>query len=92
MIFLIALLVASNLSMFVYFGFENAKLREAVKEEQALYEEAVQLIAREEEEYESLWSKLKKALEANKELDGLLVNISGKVLVPLNYTLILERG
>jgi hypothetical protein len=78
--------------MFVYFGFENAKLREAVKEEQALYEEAVQLIAREEEEYESLWSKLKKALEANKELDGLLVNISGKVLVPLNYTLILERG
>jgi len=88
----VVLLVLSNLVMLAYFSIENAKLREAVKSEQLLYEEALRLVDQEREDYDSLWMELQKALKANKELEEFLVNITGKVLIPQNYTYILERG
>ena len=89
---LMILLLVLNLATLVYHSIENARLREAIKTEQALYEEVIKLRERRRSEYESLYSKLLEALEENRRLNTTLRGISGSVVVPCNYTVILERG
>ena len=89
---LVTILLALNLAMIVYYYVENARLREAVRAEQALYEEAVKLRDQYRGEYEDLYRKFLEALEENEELNTTLRGISGSVVVPYNYTAILERG
>jgi hypothetical protein len=38
-----------------------------------------------------LYRNLTKALEENREINDALMEVSGKVVVPKNYTVILER-
>ncbi len=92
LVFIAALLALLNLAMLAYFSFEGIKLREAIRDEQLLYEEAVQLVAQETERYRSLLRKLQEALDVNRELEEFFVNISGRVIVPQSYAQILERG
>jgi len=89
---LIILLILSNLLTIAYFSIKNIKLKEAIRTEQLLYEEAVKLRDQYRSECEDLYRKLLEALEENEELNTTLRGISGSVVVPYNYTAILERG
>lgn len=80
-----------NAALLAHFAAENAKLREAVEVERLLCEEAARLHAKERARYESLYRNLTKALEENREINDALMEVSGKVVVPKNYTVILER-
>jgi len=89
---LVILLLALNLAALVYYSIENMRLREAIRAEQVLYEEAIRLREQRQSEYEDLYSKLLEALEENEKLNATLRGISGSVVVPHNYTAILGRG
>jgi hypothetical protein len=86
------LLLASNILTFTYFYFDNVRLREAIERERSLYEEAVKSYRRELDSYTVLNRSYYEALEVNRRLGELLTYFQGKLIVPYNYTVILEAG
>ena len=84
------LLLASNIVAFAYFYIENVRLREAIVRERLRYEEAVELYRRELDTHIALNRSYHEALEVNRRLEELLAYFRGKIIVPCNYTAILE--
>jgi len=80
-----------NLAMLACFISENARLREAIEAERSLYEETSRLCAEERSRYEELYKVLMVILEENEEIKEIFMSLNGNVVVPQNYTAILER-
>jgi hypothetical protein len=86
------LLLASNILTFTYFYIDNVRLREVIERERSLYEEAVESYRRMLDSYTVLNRSYYEALEMNKRLEEFLMYFQGKLIVPYNYTVILEAG
>jgi len=84
------LLLASNILTFTYFYLDNVRLREAIEGERSRYGEAVESYRRELDIYTVLNRSYYEALEMNRRLEELLMYFRGKLIVPYNYTVILE--